>query len=109
MHYLLFYEKAPDHARRERPFQAAHREHVRAALVRGELILGGPLADPLDGAQALLFSADSADAARAFAAADPYVLHGVVTHWHVREWQTVVGRLAANPLPEFDCNPAENP
>ncbi len=100
MHYLLFYEKAPDHAEREGPWQAAHLVHVRAAVARGELMLGGPLADPLDGAQALLFRADSAAIVEAFAAADPYVLNGIVSRWRVRPWRTVVGAGAAFLLPE---------
>src|SRR5262249_31273644 len=91
MHYLLFYEKVRDAADRETPHQAAHRAHARAAVSRGEWMLGGPLADPLDGAQALLFRADSAATAEAFAAADPYVRHGIVSRWRVRPWQTVVG------------------
>ena len=45
MHYLLFYEKAPDHAEREPPYRAAHLAHVQAAVDRGELLLGGALAD----------------------------------------------------------------
>jgi uncharacterized protein YciI len=101
MHYLLFYEKVPDHAERDVPFRAAHRDHVRAALARGELVLGGPLADPLDGAQAVLFRADSADVVEAFAAADPYVRNGIVSRWTVRAWQTVVGESAEMPLAEF--------
>ena len=107
MHFLLFYEKVPDHAAREGPLQAAHRAHVFAAVARGELILGGPLTDPLDGAQALLFRADSPATAEAFAAADPYVLHGIVSRWRVRPWQTVVGEGAAVPLPESEGSPAE--
>jgi uncharacterized protein YciI len=107
MHYLLFYEKVPGYAEREGPLRAVHRAHVRAAVSRGELILGGPLADPLDGAQALLFRADSAATAEAFAAADPYVLHGIVNRWRVRSWQTVVGEGAAVPLPEPEGSPAE--
>ena len=55
MHYLLFYEKAPDHAQREGPLMAAHREHVRAALSRGEIVLAGPLREPADGSNVLLF------------------------------------------------------
>ena len=31
MHYLLFYEKASDHAARSVPFQAVHLAYVRAA------------------------------------------------------------------------------
>jgi uncharacterized protein YciI len=95
MHYLLFYEKASDHAEREPPLQAAHRAHVQASIDRGELILGGPLADPADGSQVLvLFRADSPAVAEAFAKADPYVVNGVVTRWHVRTWETVVGKGA---------------
>jgi uncharacterized protein len=100
MHYLLFYEKAPGYAEREVPWQPGHRAHVLAAVSRGELMLGGPLGDPLDGDQALLFRADSAATVEAFAAADPYVTNGIVKRWRVRAWQTVVGKEAACPLPE---------
>ncbi len=98
MHYLLFYEKAPDHAERELPLAAAHRAHVFAAVARGELVLGGPLGDPADGSNVLLFRADSPATAEKFAADDPYVVHGVVNRWRVRTWETVVGKDAAHPL-----------
>ena len=98
MHYLLFYEKAPDYAVRERPLQAAHRAHVFAAVERGELELGGPLADPDDGANVLLFRAESIDVPTRFAKDDPYVTGGVVSRWHIRPWHTVVGPQAAKPL-----------
>jgi uncharacterized protein len=99
MHYLLFYEKAPDYAQREPAHQAAHRAHVFAAVDRGELVLGGPLTDAADGANVLLFQSDAAATAEVFAKADPYVQHGIVTYWRVRPWQTVVGPGAACPLP----------
>jgi uncharacterized protein YciI len=57
-------------------------------------MLGGALADPVDGA-VLLFQGPSAAVAEQFAAADPYVLNGLVTRWRVREWTTVVGPGAA--------------
>ena len=57
---------------------------------RGELVLGGALADPVDGA-VILFKDDSPAAAEAFVAADPYVQNGLVTRWRVRPWTTVVG------------------
>ena len=100
-HYLLTYEKAPDYAQREPPFQAAHRAHVRAALSRGELILGGPLLEPTDGTNVVLFQTDSAATVEAFAKADPYVQNGIVARWTVRPWQTVVGKTAACPHPDF--------
>jgi len=96
MHYLLFYEKTPDSATREQPFQAAHRAYVQAAVGKG-LILAGSLADPVDGAALLLFEADSPANAETFAAGDPYVIHGIVDRWRVRAWDTVFGTLA-NPL-----------
>lgn len=97
MHYLLFYDVVPDYAERRLPFRPAHLAHARAALERGELVLGGALAEPVDGA-VLLFRGDSPASAEAFAAADPYVLNGLVTRWRVREWTTVVGEGAAVTL-----------
>jgi uncharacterized protein len=99
VHYVLFYEKAPDHAQREAPLQKAHLEHLRRAVRRGEIVLAGSLADPPDGAALLLFDAPSAEAPKAFAAADPYVLSGVVQRWWVRSWETVAGAGATAPLP----------
>ena len=66
MHYLLFYDVVPDYAERRLPFRPAHFAHARAAVDRGELVLGGALADPIDGA-VLLFRDDSPDAAKRFA------------------------------------------
>lgn len=94
MHYLLIYDVVPDYVERRAPLRAEHLALARAAADRGELVLGGALADPVDGA-VLLFTGDSPAAAEAFAAADPYVRHGLVTRWRVRTWTTVVGDAAA--------------
>ena len=101
MHYLLIYDVGDDYVTRRAPLRAAHLAHARAAIDRGELVLGGALANPADGA-VLLFRGDSPEAAAAFAAADPYVTHGLVTRWRVREWTTVVGRDAEVPLPALE-------
>jgi uncharacterized protein YciI len=93
MHYLLIYDAAPDYLERRSAFRAEHLALARAAVARGELILGGAFADPVDGA-VILFKGDSPAAAEAFAAADPYVKNGLVTRWRVRTWTTVVGELA---------------
>lgn len=95
-HYLLFYEVAADYAERRAQYRSAHLEKAWAAHERGELVLGGALADPIDGA-VLLFHAESADVVRRFAAADPYVVSGCVTSWRVREWSTVAGSGASKP------------
>lgn len=80
------------------PYRRAHLSHARAAVERGELVLGGALSDPVDGA-VLLFRGESQAAAEAFARADPYVVNGLVTGWRVRAWTTVVGELAEVKLP----------
>lgn len=97
MHYLLFYEAGPDYAERRQPFRDAHLAHARDAAGRGQLMLGGALANPADGA-VLLFRGDSPAAAEQFAKIDPYVVNGVVRRWYVREWTTVVGETAETPL-----------
>lgn len=98
MHYLLIYDLVADYIERRAPLRAEHIGLARAAETRGELILGGALANPPDGA-VLLFRGDSPAAAEAFAAADPYVTNGLVTRWRVREWTTVIGRDAAVQIP----------
>ncbi|HEV7589523.1 MAG TPA: YciI-like protein [Longimicrobium sp.] len=90
MHYLLFYEVVDDYVERRTAFRGVHLSHARAAHERGELILGGALANPVDGAM-LLFRGSSPAVAEQFAQADPYVRNGLVTTWRVREWTTVVG------------------
>ena len=97
MHYLLFYEVTADYAERRMGHRALHLAHARAAVERGELVLGGAYGNPVDGA-VLLFRGESPAVAERFAAADPYVINGLVTRWRVREWTTVVGRDAAMPI-----------
>lgn len=99
MHYLLIYDVVPDYVEQRQPYRAEHLALARAAHARGELVLGGALADPVDGA-VLLFQGDTPAAAERFAAEDPYVRHALVTRWRVRPWTTVVGDLAAVQLPE---------
>ena len=97
MHYLLFYETAPDYLARRSEFRSAHLALAWQAHERGELILGGALDDPADGA-VLFFQGDSPAAAERFAAADPYVQNGLIARWRVRPWITVVGAGAATPV-----------
>ena len=99
MHYLMFYEVADDYAEKRMPFRAAHIAYARKAVARGDLVLGGALASPADGA-VLLFRGSTPAVAEAFAAGDPYVVNGLVRKWRVREWTTVVGALAESPLPD---------
>ena len=99
MHYLLFYDVVDDYVTRRVPLRAAHIGHARESVARGEMVLGGALANPPDGA-VLLFRGSSPEAAEQFAKNDPYVLNGLVKKWWVREWTTVLGPTAEVPLPD---------
>ena len=97
MHYLLFYEVSDDYLARRGEFRKAHLTLAWQAYERGELVLGGALADPVD-TSLLLFKAESPEVIERFVAADPYVQNGLVKSWHIRPWTTVVGDLAVMPV-----------
>ncbi len=97
MHYLLFYETASDYLTRRAEFRGEHLALAWQAHDRGELVLGGALADPVDGA-VLLFQGSSPRVAEQFVERDPYVRHGLVRSWRVRPWTTVVGAQASTPV-----------
>jgi len=98
MHYVLFYEYVPDYLERRGALRDAHLNKIKSAIESGELFIGGAYAKPADGAM-IVFSAHTPEVAKGFARTDPYVLEGLVTKWWVREWTTVVGKDAAQPLP----------
>lgn len=90
MHYILFYDVVEDFVAKREAFRAAHLELARRAHQRGELVLAGALADPVDGA-VLVFQGLSPEVAELFARSDPYVTNGLVTRWRVRKWTAVIG------------------
>src|SRR6476659_6376085 len=63
MHYLLFYDLAADYLERRGAFRPEHLALAWQAQARGDLVLAGALADPVDGA-VLLFQGASAGARR---------------------------------------------
>jgi uncharacterized protein YciI len=89
VHYVLFYEKGDGYADRQKPLRAEHVDYVMNALNGDSLILAGSLANPVDGSAMLVFKSDSPDIAERFAKDDPYVVHGVVSRWYVRAWDTI--------------------
>jgi uncharacterized protein YciI len=97
MHYLLFYDVGEDYLKRRAEFRNEHLALAWQAHARGELLLGGALAEPVDCAL-LLFEGEGPDAAERFARTDPYVIQGLVRRWRVRPWNTVVGEGAASPV-----------
>lgn len=96
MHYILFYDVIDGFLDKRVQYRSLHLDHVRKAHGRGELVLGGALADPADGA-VLVFNGASHETVETFARTDPYVTHGLVTRWWVRKWTTVIGEGATPP------------
>jgi uncharacterized protein len=97
MHHLLFYDYCADYLSRRAAYRSQHLKLAWEAQARGELVLGGAIDDPLDGAL-LVFKCESPAIVEAFVAEDPYVRHGLVERWRVRTWHTVVGSDACNPI-----------
>lgn len=90
MWWLLLYDVVDDYLERRGEFRAGHLALATASHERGELVLAGAFADPVDAA-ALVFRADDRATVEAFVAADPYVQNGLVEGWRIREWTVVVG------------------
>ena len=94
-HFLLIYELSPEYLERRPQFREEHLALAWRAADEGALVLGGAVGNPIE--SALLLFTNGADAER-FAAADPYVREGLVLHWRVSPWATVVGQCAATPI-----------
>jgi uncharacterized protein len=98
-YYALFYYLVEDFISRRSQYRDEHLRLAQQAHQRGELLLGGALSDPADRAL-LVFRAAESSVAEDFARNDPYVTHGLITHWEVRSWRVVIGQEA------FDAPPA---
>ena len=89
---LIYDDLVEDYVTRRAQFREAHLGRAKAAQARGELLLGGALADPVDTAL-LVFQADDQSVVEEFARDDPYVVNGLVGRWAVRPWTVVIGSL----------------
>ena len=98
-YFALVYEVVDDYVERRVQFRAEHLRAAAASAGRGELLLGGALGDPVDGALLVFRAADRA-AVEEFARNDPYVVNGLVTRWAVRPWTVVVGSAYSEAPPE---------
>lgn len=86
MKYVLFYESAADVATTAPLHFAAHQARWASYQEAGTLLLIGPFTDAT-GALAVF---TSREAAEEFAKDDPFVLHGVVTGWSIKEWYEAI-------------------
>jgi uncharacterized protein YciI len=90
MYLALTYTVTDDYLARRGEFRDEHLGLARAALERGELALAGAFTDPADAAL-LVWSTEDRAVVEAFVEQDPYVRHGLVSSWRIREWNVVVG------------------
>lgn len=97
-YFALFYDTVPDYAERRAQFRPQHLGLAREAHARGELLLAGALADPVDRAL-LIFRAADRSVVEEFARRDPYVTQGLVRRWEVRPWTVVIGNDPVEPGP----------
>lgn len=87
MKYVMFYELAPDGLPKARVHIQEHRARLEEFHARGSLLMAGPFTDPAEGALGIF---TSREAAEEFIQGDPFVVHGVVGKWTIREWNEVL-------------------
>ena len=88
MKYVLLYESADDVAAKAPARFPAHRERLDAFHARGDLLMVGTFGDPQTQGSMAIFT--TREAAEEFAAGDPFVLHGGVRAWEVRDWNEIL-------------------
>lgn len=90
MKYVVFYESADDLAAKAPAHFAAHTARYQEFVERGELLMIGPFGNPQEEGSMAVFTTRAA--AEDFVAGDPFVLHGVVNAWYIREWNEALVR-----------------
>jgi len=88
-YYLLIYHVVEDYVSRRAPYRQEHIALASEAHQRGELVLGGALADPVDQA-IIVFRAAERAVVEEFVRRDPYVRHRLVSRWEIRNWNVVI-------------------
>jgi len=92
--FALIYDLVDNFVERRQPYRADHLALLGEAEREGRLLLAGPL-KPADTAL-LVFRTDAVADVEGIVARDPYVTHGLVKSWQVREWTVVVGTVAGD-------------
>lgn len=90
MYYILLYDVIDDYVNKRAPYRDEHLRIANEAVEKGQLILGGAFANPVDGA-ALVFKTNDRSVVEDFVKNDPYVQNGLITDWKIREWTVVIG------------------
>jgi uncharacterized protein YciI len=88
MKYVLLYESADDVMSKAPIHFAAHRARLQEFHARGDILMVGTFGDPQEQGSMGIFPTRAA--AQAFVDRDPFVRHGVVRSWEIREWNEVL-------------------
>ena len=87
MKYVVLYESADDVMSKAPQHFPAHKSRLDEFHARGDLLMVGTFGDPQNEGSMAIFR--TREAAEEFVKDDPFVLHGVVARWHLREWNEI--------------------
>jgi uncharacterized protein YciI len=88
MKYVLFYEAADDFMAKVPLHIDNHRALWKKFSEEGTLLMIGPFTDEPSGGALGIFT--TRQAAEDFVGLDPFVVHGAVRKWTIREWNEVL-------------------
>jgi uncharacterized protein len=88
MKYVVLYESADDVASRALEHYPAHKSRLDDFHRRGEILMVGTFGDPQRQGSMAIFP--TREAAESFVAEDPFVLHGVIKRYEIREWDEIL-------------------
>lgn len=88
MKYVVLYESADNVAARAPEHFPAHKALLDEFHEQGRLLMVGTFGDPQ--AQGSMAIFPTREAAESFVAVDPFVEHGVVNGYEIREWHEIL-------------------
>jgi hypothetical protein len=83
MKTVMFYEIGPEALPKATAYFAAHRARLQEFHARGVLLMAGAFANSTDGAMVIFTTRKDAEE---FIKGDPFVIHGIIGKWKLREW-----------------------
>jgi uncharacterized protein YciI len=86
--FVTFYESSADALELIPTHYPGHRARVDEFHARGDLLMVGTFADPIEEGAMAVFR--TREAAEQFVVDDPFVTGGVVSRWYLREWNEVL-------------------
>ncbi len=86
--HVLLYEPADDILERAPEHMPAHSDRIREFHARGDILMVGTFGDPQREGSMAVFP--TRQAAEAFVAEDPFVVHGLIRRWQLRRWDEVL-------------------